>query len=227
MSEDQPVEAETATPETGTPNSTEELYQKRYSDLRPEYDRTQNELHQARSELLKYTDPESRRQIFDQWVEEYGYTKDEGEQYEYEDPTAAEIAQLRAEQAQIRQELQERDQRFANERALEFAESYGENRLRDLGITSEKQADWIASRAAAMPALQLEGGIAPDIDAAYAEWNDMIAEQKQSWAGTKDVPHTPSGGQENTGVPAWSDDPVERQAQRQAHMLEQWNARQG
>ena len=90
----EPVEAQEATPDTGTPELTaaEELYQKRYNDLRPEYDRVQNE-------LRKYNDPEQRRQTFDQWAEEFGYTLDEGEQdyTEYDDPVEALRAELAAE----------------------------------------------------------------------------------------------------------------------------------
>ncbi len=214
MSEDQPVEAETATPETGTPS--EELYQKRYSDLRPEYDRTQNELHQARSELLKYTDPDNRRSL----VEEWGYTVDEGEpEYteSYEDPAAA----VREELASLKQEWQNFTAQQQQQAAVAAAEAYSEQKLDSLGIENERQREWIVSRAAAMPALQHEGFIVPDVEAAHAEYKEFVSEMQSSWAQSKkEAPFTPAGGQENTGVPAWSDDADQRANDRQQSMLE-------
>ena len=77
------------------------------------------------------------------------------------------------------------------------------------------------SRASAMPALQHEGHIVPDVEAAYHEYQELVAFEQSTWAQSKQgIPHTPTGGQENTGVPAWSDDPIQRREQRDQVMLE-------
>lgn len=205
----EPVEAQEATP-TGTPGSAEELYQKRYSDLRPEYDRVQNELN-------KYKDPEQRRQVFTEWAEEFGYTLDEGETYEENDPSEA----LRAELQALKQEWQGFTQQQQQQAAINIAEAYSENKLDSLGVQNEKQREWIVSRASAMPALQHEGHIVPDVEAAYREYKELVAFEQSTWAQSKqDIPHTPVGGQENTGVPAYSDDPDKRADERQHRMLE-------
>lgn len=214
----EPVEAQEATPDTGTPELTaaEELYQKRYNDLRPEYDRVQNELN-------KYTDPEQRRQVFTEWAGEFGYTLDEGEQQfeEYDDPNEA----LRAELDSLKSEWQNYTAQQQQQMAINIAESYSENKLDALGIENEKQREWIVSRASAMPALEHEGFIVPDVEAAYHDYQELVAFEQSTWAQSKQgIPHTPTGGVENTGVPALSDDPHERAIQRQRIALEKYQA---
>jgi len=207
-----------ATPETGTPE--ENLYEKRYNDLRSEYDRLQN----------RVNNPDSRRQLFDELASEYGYTLDEGdnntetEEYEdpYADPYEARMEKYEKELAAMQQQWQTYTTQQQQNQAIQFAEAYSEDRLDELQVADERTREWIVSRATAMPALEHEGQIVPDIDAAHNEYKELVAAEHQRWAQSKaDIPHTPTGGTENTGVPAWSDDPEERANDRLQWMMNQ------
>ena len=77
MSDQQePIEAQEATPDTGTPEPTEtptpDVFETRYNELRPQYDRTQNELHRYQN------DPDFRQQLFAELAAENGYELDDG-----------------------------------------------------------------------------------------------------------------------------------------------------
>ena len=93
----EPIEAQEATPDTGTPEPTEsvqnDVFEQRYNELRPQYDRTQNELHRYQN------DPEFRAQLFQELAAENGYELESEQEPEYDDPyekTQAELAELRA-----------------------------------------------------------------------------------------------------------------------------------
>ncbi len=205
MSDQQvPEGTEEATPE-GTPTTPEVDWEKRYNDVRPEYDRVQNELN-------RYKDPAHREQLFNELASEYGY-EIEQETQEYDDPAD----QLRAELAEMKQWRDNYVAEQQYQRAAQYAESYSEDRLDSLGVDNERQREWIVSRAMLLPAIQHEGQVVPDIEAAHREYRELLNDVQSSWVQSKEAPFTPQGGQENTGVPAWSDDPVERAAQRQAH----------
>jgi hypothetical protein len=205
-----PAPEETASVETPVVD-----WEKRYSDLRSEFDRRNQQ----------YTDPEYRQQLFGELASEYGYQipQDEAaEQYTYEDPTD----QLRAELMKMREEFQSYTQQQAHQQQVAIAEAYAESRLDDLGVQDDRKREWIATRATAMPAIQYEGHVVPDIEAAYQEYQELVKAEQQAWAQSKQAPHVAASGQENTGVPAWSDDPRERAEQRIAWATEQHMLRQ-
>jgi len=188
-------------------------WRKRYEDLRPQYDRVQNEASQ-------YQDPEYRKQLFQELAEENGYTLG-GPDEVYEDPTEQLRAELRAE---LQQELSKRDQAAAQADAIAYAEAHAESKLDELKVQSEKARDWIALKATAMPALRDENGfVVPDIEAAYEEYTGFINDVKKSWGNTKTGAVAASEGQANTGVPAWKNeqDPDKRKLMRDAWAMEQ------
>jgi hypothetical protein len=187
-------------------------WKKRYEDLRPQYDRVQNEYSQ-------YQDPEYRQQLFAQLAEEQGYTL--GGDDVYEDPTEQLRAELRAE---FQQELSRRDQATANEQAVLYAQNYADNKLNELGVEDETIRNWIETKATAMPALQDEHGlVVPDIEAAVEEYKALINAEKKRWGNTKTGAVAASEGQSNTGVPAWKNeqDPDKRKLMRNEWALEQ------
>jgi hypothetical protein len=211
-----PEEAPNEATPNGTPTDGVD-WKKRYEDLRPQYDRTQNELQRFQ------TDPEYREQLFNDLASERGYELPTGEpEYDYEqDPAEA----VRAELNTLKQEWQNFTAAQQQQAAISAAEAYSESKLDELGVENEKQREWIVSRATAMPALQHEGFIVPDVEAAFSEYKELIGFEQSSWAQSKrDVPFTPTGGQENTGVPAMPTDPDERSAERQRRMMERWNS---
>lgn len=218
MSDQQePIEAQEATPDPGTPvteptAAEANVFEQRYNELRPQYDRTQNELHRYQN------DPEFRQQLFEELAAENGYELDAGEP-EYDDPTEALQAKLDA----LEQWKTSFEENQAMQRQAQIAEHYSENKMTEFGIPAEGddaelQRNWIVTRAMALPAVQDQhGNIVPDIDSAYAEFRRIVPAAPQA---RPEVPFTPQGGQENTGVPAWSDNPIERRAQREALMLQ-------
>lgn len=188
-------------------------WKKRYEDLRPQYDRVQNEYSQ-------YQDPGYRQELFAQLAEEQGYTLG-GDDEVYEDPTEQLRAELRAE---FQQELSKRDQAKAHAEAVAIAENYAETKLDALKVEDEKTRDWIALKATAMPALQDEhGNVVPDVEAAYEEYQALVNAEKKRWGNTKTGTVTASEGQSNTGVPSWKNeqDPDKRKLMRDTWAMEQ------
>ena len=172
-------------------------WKKRYEDLRPQYDRVQNEYSQ-------YQDPEYRQKLFAELAEEQGYTLG-GTDEVYEDPTEQLRAELRAE---FQQELSKRDQAALHAQAVEHAQNYAETKLNELGVEDEKVREWIELKSTAMPALRDEhGNVVPDVEAAYEEYKDFVNTVKKNWGNTKTGTVAATEGQSNTGVPAWKNEP--------------------
>lgn len=187
-------------------------WESRYNNLRPQYDRTQNELSQ-------YQDPEYRQQLFQELASEFGYSFDGSD--EYVDPTEQLRAELRAE---FQQELSARDQRAALEGAANHAMEFADRALDKLKVEDEKVREWIETRATAMPAIHDdEGFVVPDIEAAYKDYQDLINAEKQRWGNTKQGVVAATEGQSNTGVPNWRNeqDPHQRKLMRDAWAMEQ------
>ena len=194
-------------------------WKKRYEDLRPQYDRVQNEYSQ-------YQDPEYRQKLFAELAEEQGYTLG-GSDEVYEDPTEQLRAELRAE---FQQELSKRDQAVAHEQAVQHAQNYADTKLNELKVEDETVRSWIETKAASMPALQDEHGlVVPDVEAAYEEYKALINAEKKRWGNTKTGTVAASEGQSNTGVPSWKNeqDPDKRKLMRDAWAMEQIQLRQG
>src|SRR5881394_3057475 len=143
-----PEEAPEAT-EAGTTNAEESVdWKKRYEDLRPQYDRIQNQYNQ-------YEDPQFKEQKFKEWATDFGYEIDEGTEPEvtYDDPSDA----LRAEIEELRSNFQNYTQQQTQAQKAYIAESYADRELNRLGVEDERVQTWIKTRATAMPAIQYEG----------------------------------------------------------------------
>lgn len=195
-------------------------WQKRYEDLRPQYDRVQNE-------ASRLQDPGYRQQLFQELASENGYQLEDAAPEEvYDDP----YQQMQARMDAYEQKFEQYTTAQQHQQQVAIAEAYAENQLDELGIPDGKEhktkRDWIISRATSMPAIQYEGHVVPDVQAAYQEYTELVKAEQQAWAQSKQAPHVSAAGRENTGVPAWSDDPRERAEQRQQHMLEQISLRE-
>ena len=226
MSDQQePTEALEATPDTGAPTTegTPDPFETRYNELRPQYDRTHNELNRYKN------DPEFRKELFNELASEQGYEIDPGEP-EYEDPYADPSEALQKELAELKSWRDEFTQQTQMEKQAAIAEQYSESKMTDLGLPevsrgnseeenqlAETQRNWIVTRAMNMPAIQDQfGNYVPDVESAFQEFRRMVPAAPQV---RPETPFVPQGGQENTGVPAWSTDPLERRQQREALML--------
>jgi len=234
---DQAQEAVEATPDLGTPEVTEapsqqekDVFEQRYNELRPQYDRTQNELHRYQN------DPAFRQELFNELATEFGYELDAGdEEDEYLDPSEAAIKKL--------EELEKWRDGYVEEQQMQrqavIAEKFSESKMTELGLPDDNdralsederaqaqlQRNWIVTRAMSLPATQDQfGNVVPDIDAAFAEFRRMVPAAPQQ---RPEVPFTPTGGQENTGVPKWSDDPIKRREQREQMMLQRLEQMRG
>jgi len=202
-------------PQAGSePTPTEELYQKRYNDLRPEYDRTQNELNRYQS------DPEFRKQLFEELATEQGYEFDNSTDENY-DP----LEQLRAElRSEFQQTLTQRDQELSLREQAAYAQQHANTQLNSYGVEDDTVRSWIETRALAMPHLQdEEGHVVPDIEAAYKEYEQMMNAHVSDWGNTKRTTVAATEGQSNTGVPSWKneEDPDKRREMRNAWAVEQ------
>ena len=190
------------TPETGGTTEVEptnggtptEDYQKRYEDLRPQYDRTQNELNALRAEQDRVgQDPEAQRELLKAWGYEIEAEPDPEPPADLDELRAQLLAELRQEiepvkqtQAQI---AQENELAQAEAHATRVFTSLGEKRGFDL---DENEQEAVIGRALTMPAD--EHGM-PPFEKAY-EALEAIWTAREARAATKRRPthqFTPSG----------------------------------
>jgi hypothetical protein len=202
----------------GTPDAPPQIdWEKRYNDLRPQYDRTNQE-------LAKLNDEDYQKQLMAQW----GYEVDEPEPvYEQQDPTAelrqqiAELSEWKNAQEQQRQQAEQLDQITSSvaEQFQSVAPDLDKQTNDPDPAVRESAArtrEWITTRALNMN--PREDGM-PDIQGAVNEYNAWVSEQQQKWEqGRKRprAPHVPPGGQAGTDAPNLDD----REARRR-HMAEQ------
>lgn len=230
MSDQAPVEE---TPDAPTPEveaSDEQQaqavvdWEKRYNDLRPEFDRTTQEAAQYRRlvEGLSSDDPDTRQQAAEalgiEFVDQDDTDDDEVDDEEdlYADPVA-------------RRRLERIEQRFAEEEAAraQAAQEAEEQARVDqaMAVVNEQiQAlgrDETASEAIFALSLTLphtpEG--LPDIEAAAAKFTALENSMKQSWATSKQGAHVSPVGTSGTQVPDLDDE-----QQRIAWMASRLNA---
>ena len=194
------------TPDQGTGTEGQDTdWQERYTNLQPEFTRATQDRDRYRQEVEEYKqlaaalqgeDPEARRQA----AERLGLQLiDEPDDTQFADPNE-QLARELAELKQWRDEFtgsQQQEQYVAN------IEASVEQQLEQIGGLTDKQKDWIVSRAIALPPTQ-EG--LPDIQAAHSEFSELINAEKQSWAKTKPrSAFTTAAGKEGTQVPDLND----------------------
>lgn len=194
-------------PDTGTPEQQID-WQKRYNDLRPQFDRTNQQLAQL-------NDEEHRRQLMAEW----GYEVEEpAPEQGWADPNeelAQQVAELREwkEQRTQAEREQEQLQQITASVDAQFKEA-----ATDLDAATR---EWVTTRALNMDPRQ--DGM-PDIQGALTEYQTWVQAQQQQWEEARKRPRAPkiaSGGQEGTSAPNLND-----REQRRAFMAEQLAARE-
>lgn len=183
------------TPQAGT-GEPEVNWQEKYKNLEADHTRAAQEAAQLRQQVNQIQDPEHRARLFQELAQELGYQiQDEDE----EDPDAELYRDPRVDN--IEQYLTAREQAEQQEQALDYLEHVTEQELSKLpDDLTQKQKDWITSRALAMDGLRdPNGNLIPDIQGAYEEFSDqLVTELKKSWANTKRAPHVSANGKSGT-----------------------------
>jgi hypothetical protein len=214
---DQQAPAPPDTPAVAGPNEapgtqeqqvTADPYEKRYNDLRPEFDRATAE----RAELAQWKewaqlaltteDTDTQRQA----LQRLGFdVPDEPEDIEpaYEeqyvqDPRLDEIVAWKEKQEQAAKEAA----------GFEYLTGHINSEVERLGMTNLDDAtrQWVLSRALANPGIPAPPGSPhdelPNVEAAYKEFQAWELERQKQWAKTKqNAPYVPPGGQPANEVP--------------------------
>jgi hypothetical protein len=195
-------------PGTQEQQVTADPYEKRYNDLRPEFDRATAE----RAELAQWKewaqlaltteDTDTQRQA----LQRLGFdVSDEVEDVEpaYEeqyvqDPRLDEIVAWKEKQEQAAKEAA----------GFEYLTGHINSEVERLGMTNLDDAtrQWVLSRALANPGIPAPPGSPhdelPNVEAAYKEFQAWELERQKQWAKTKqNAPYVPPGGQPANEVP--------------------------
>lgn len=190
------------TGEADQPTQAEVDWQKRYTDLQPEYTRASQEAAELRQQkelydlLLSSEDPDTRREA----AEALGYALEEQQPDPdlEEDPWALDRARL----DQLEARLSQADETEFNRQQAAQMEAVVDERLDQLGIDREDQ-DWVLAYAInALPATP-EG--LPDLEQAYTAFQGREDARQKAWAKTKRAPHIAANGQAATEVPNLDD----------------------
>lgn len=223
MSDQAPVEE---TPDAATEAASDEQqavvdWEKRYNDLRPEFDRTTQEAAQYRRliEGLNHEDPDTRQAAAEALGIEFVDTDDTPEEEDdsdddlYADPVARRrleaIEQRFAEQEQARQEA-------AEQARVDAAMAQVNEQMTGLGLSSEDDQALVLGVALQLP--HTPEGL-PDIQAAYDRLVARDNERMKSWASSKRGAHVSPVGTSGTQVPDL-DDPEQRVAWMAAQLAE-------
>lgn len=198
----------TTEPDNGTPAVD---YQKRYDDLRPQYDRTQNELTQLKQwQEAVLTDEQAQRQLISEW----GYAVEESQPDEdaaFSDPQVSALEQRLA-------TIEAQAQTAESDRQLWAAEQHFNTSFQ--AIASERGSPLTEQEQKAIVGLALtmdadESGM-PPVANAYKELQGLYEQQMEQWAKTKRTSHRVSpNGAAGTAQPDMGD-----KAQRQAWMAQ-------
>lgn len=174
----------------GTPGGEVTIdWQKRYDDLRPQFDRTAQERAALAAEVERVgSDAEYQRQLMAQW----GYEVEESAP----DP-AGELRQQLAELQEWKTNLTAEQQQAQQLQALN---SSVEEQFRALGPDLDKETrEWIESKALTID--PRDDGM-PDIAGAHKAFTDWELARKKAWQQTKHrAPHIPAGGTAGTNAP--------------------------
>jgi len=189
---------------TGTPDTQQIDWEKRYNDLRPQFDRTTQE-------LSRLNDEEYRRQLMAQWG--YEVEDEPPDQGLYVDPTE----ELRRELDDLKQWRDQRTQAEQEAEMLNKITSSVNDQFKAVAPDlDEATREWVTTRALNMD--PREDGM-PDIQGAVNDYNAWVESQQKQWEQARKrprPPHVPPGGQAGTDAPNLDD----REARR-AWMAEQ------
>jgi hypothetical protein len=188
-------------------------YEKRYNDLRPQFDRTTQELSEIKQQQQLYeialttTDPDTQRQA----LQQLGYdVPDEVEDVEPAEWTDDEdpLADVRQELAELKQ-WRDQNQSQAQEAAgFEFLMGHINNEVERLGMDKLDEAtrQLVLSQALASPGVPAPPGAPhdelPNVEAAWKQFQAWRDEEQKRWAKTKSsAPYVPPGGLPANEVP--------------------------
>lgn len=206
-----PEVADTSTPAVPDPGThgdqqhTEINWQKRYEDLRPEFDRTRQQLSQVEQQAQQLQALQQDPDALAAFLSQLGYEIDGGDEpQEFLDPNEQKLSELERETAEMRAWREQQEQQAH----LAQLESAVEAEMSELGIPEDAEVlrNMLVSRAVALPAT--ENG-RPDIKGAWAELQQLEQHFQQQWAQSKRAPSVPAVGQPGTQAPNL-DNPEER-----------------
>lgn len=191
---------------TGTPDAPQVDYEQRYNNLRPEFDRT-------KQQLAQLNDPEHQRQLMAQW----GYEVEDAQpEQEWVDPTD----ELRQELNELKQWRDQRTQAEQEQEQLQRITASVDDQFKAAQADLDPATrEWVTTRALNMD--PREDGM-PDIAGALEAYGAWVEGQQKQWEEQRRKPRAPkipSGGQEGTSAPNLND-----REQRRAHMAEQLDA---
>ena len=195
-------------------------YEKRYNDLRPEFDRATAERNQLAERQQWYEialtteDEDTRRQA----LEALGYELPEDEyadeefdpSAEYEDPYDDRIQR-------IEQRFEQQDQEQAQAMEADFVSGYAHDQLDQLGIGRDdnETRQLIFERALSLPPLPPSPGMPtgwlPDMKTAHEQFQAWENARMKQWASTKRAPYVSPGGRDATEAPVLGRDATHEQ----------------
>ena len=206
------------TPAPSAPEGTPDPYEKRYNDLRPQYDRTAQEAADLRrwKESLE-TDPTAQQEF----LKSLGYEVEEEEPDPYlqQDPNA----DLRRELAELKEWKDGLTAKQQQEQQLAAVEANVEEQFKALGETLTEH-DRKLVEAAALYQLPARPDGMPDIEAAYGLLVERDKHAQQQWRdGKRRAPAPPANGTEGSNAPNLDDTQQRRawMAQQLEHMQAQ------
>jgi hypothetical protein len=171
-------------------------YQKRYEDLRPQYDRTSSELDQYRRFISSLQDPETQAQALEALGLELEGDEDE-EEDDYgdfdEDPRVDRIEQYLAEQAEAQQEAE------ADQLEQEWLDKELKRISKDENVEfSDEEQDAILHLADSMR----DEDDVPDVAAAYSALSKAVENGRKRYVESKKAPKVEVGqpGQEKVDL---------------------------
>jgi hypothetical protein len=192
--QDTPAQEDTEAPVEDTPTAPTVDYEQRYNSLRPEFDRTRQQLAEQEARIQQY---EERIAQLDQQPADDGYYED-GE--EFADPVARQqIAHL---EAQLRERAEQdtlREQQAAEAAHIDAELDAIESETNDQ-LTDEESA-WIGNYALAN---RDEHG-RPDVRLAYQTYTGLLEGRKSKWVESKRSAPAPASGPGAVEVPDLDD----------------------
>lgn len=189
----QDTPAPEGTPAAATPEATSEEainWQKRYEDLRPEWDRTKQQYTQVEPflpliESLRNDPAGTAKALYEQ----YGADAESDDDDEYEDPGERALRMLQ-EQQETAQQTRDREARTAAEERY-VSEGIDALAKRD-NVELSDHAQALLYALATNDSLREDNG-APDVETAYEALRNFEKEVRESYVNSKKAPRIPSG----------------------------------
>ena len=187
-------------------------YEKRYNDLRPQFDRVSAERAQLEQDrqwfelALTTEDEDTRRQALQHLGFDVPNEVEDVEPTEWDDEDP--LADVRKELAELRSWKEQSTQQQQQEVQQQFFDSYMEMEIERLGLDKldTRQQEMVFDRLRRVGGIPAPPGTPideyPNVEAAYKLFQEEMLEEQKSWASVKKrAPYVPSGGQSANEVP--------------------------